>query len=498
MCNLLGIKPYFATSISDNRFMRKNLLLVFTFLIAVSTPAFGQATQEAEEDPFINDPFFSKPISELIGSNNDKPDTTSVVQRDTEDYQPEHKSQSKRYFRRVNNEGLDFGGAFESGPYASSGLYSQYPTLPMVHFNRVNGLFLGIKKERMQWFNYDGFLGIGNIHPHGMIGYSFGQEEWQYEGGIEKHFGRERRILVGAEIYNATSTDDYWRVGMLETSVTSFFAGYDYLDYFKQEGWGAYFLGRSYHFLEGGVSYNENTYRTLESMTDYHMFGKENHYRDNPPVDYRFGNPVDEIDITTLTFSGSFNPKMLMLTRYFTFAATAGVEISNPDFAISDYTYRKYTAELQAYFNFEPGSLLKYRLKAGSITGDAPLMKEFQLGGPGSMRAFPYKSMPVGDLSGNKMILSTAELQFGSSYGSGDWLDLDDFYISLFLDSGWINNHAGTNKKPGDGFEDFEVAKFEHNGGVGLGTNSIRAELAWDLRHTSRSPILWFRFNPTF
>ena len=97
------------------------------------------------------------------------------------------------------------------------------------------------------------------------------------------------------------------------------------------------------------------------------------------------------------------------------------------------------------------------------------------------------------------MVLSTTELQFGSpNYGYGGWTDFDDFYLSFFLDSGWINNNSGFNKRFSDGFEDFAVSEFVHNGGIGLGTNFIRAEIAWDLQDTSVNPVVWIRFNPTF
>jgi hypothetical protein len=478
--------------------MGKHLLAYCTLFAVLSLPVFGQTTDNTDEDPFVNNPFFSRPLTDLLKPTTPPADTIAVEPEKQKTSSSSKTRETRRFVNRIHNEGIDFGGAFESGPYSSSALYASYPNLPMVHFNRVNGLFLGIKKERMQWYNSSSFLGISNFQPHGMIGYSFGQDEWQYLGGLEKFIGRQRRVLIGAEIYDATTTEDYWRTGLLETSLTSFFAGYDFLDYHKQEGWGMYFLARSRQFFEGGVSYNENKFNNLASSSDYHLFGKNHHYRINPPIDFNGIVPVDTARITNLTFSGQYNPKLLMLSRYFTFSASGKVEVSNPSLASTDYSYKKYSGELAAYVNFEPGSILKYRIMAGSITGDAPLFKEFQLGGPGSMRALPYKSMPFGFNGANKMILSTAELQFGSSWGQDGWIDLDDFYLSFFLDSGWVNDHTGSNKLIGDGFENFHVKEMEHNGGIGLGSNTFRAELAWDLRHTSRSPVLWLRFNPTF
>ena len=467
-------------------------IIVFFFLAFGSVTAVAQTTVgTGEEDPFINDPFFSKPIEDFLKTSPPPVDSTKV-----DDETPKKHS---RYPKRVRNEGLDYGGFLEAGPYSSNPLYTSYPTLPMIHFNRANGLFLGFRSERMQWYTYDSLFGINNIRPQGMLGYSVARKEWQYEIGAEKFFGRNQRLLIGGEYYNAVTTEDQWRLGMTENSISSLLVGYDYLDYFKQEGWGLYMLARSYRYFEGGVSYNINQFSSVENATDYKMFGKDNHYRVMPPVDFTNGNRIDTLSISNLTLSGSFNPKNFMLFPILTFSVSGKIELADPTFGETDYEYTKYSAEIISYLNFEPGSILKHRLMVGSITGDAPLMKEFSLGGPGSLRALPYKTQPFGSLSGNKMVLSTVEVQFGSpNYGYGGWIDFDDIYLSLFLDSGWINNNTDFNKRFSDGFEDFAISEFIHNGGIGLGTNFVRAELAWDLRDTSVSPILWIRLNPTF
>ena len=477
-------------------------------MLAVPGTAYGQSgsgSGSEESDPFKNDPFFSRPLSELLGeSKKEKPevkeDSTNLDDNSGFHHNSSSSYSNRRFMNRINLEGLDYGGLLESGPYASNPLYGLYPSLPMVHFNRVDGLFLGFRSERMQWYSYQDFFDFVDLNPRGMIGYSFAQEEWQYEAGLEKYFGFRDRVMIGAEFHKATNTDDYWRAGLSETSVTSFFAGFDYLDYYKQEGFGAYLLARSEQFFEGGVSYNYDQFSSLETSTDYAFFGSHGRYRDNPPIEIMNGSPVDTLTLSTLTFSGSFNPKKLILTRHFTFALTGTMEIGDSGIASSDYDYTKYMVEMQSYLNFEPGSVLKHRLMIGSITGDAPLMKEFQLGGMGSLRAAPYKALPAPGLGGNKMILSTTELQFGSTNWGYDygWIDFDDFYISFFLDSGWAIDYTGTNEKVLDGFSEFDFTKFEQNGGVGLGTNFVRLEAAWDLNHTSRAPMIWIRLNPTF
>lgn len=461
----------------------KNKAIFLTILFCVlAASAFAQSETEKDE-PFKNDPFFNKKIDEFLN----KPSGSDSSAKDT--------NHTDFPITSINTNGIDFGGVLEAGPYNSNSLYSLYPNLPMIHFNRVDALFLGIRKERMQWYDNDWFLGIPNIRTHGLIGYSFGQDEFQYSLGLEKYFGRNDRIIIGSEYHNATTTDDFWRVGLTETTVTSFFGGYDFLDYYKQKGWGSYILFRSKRLFEGGVAYANDRFNSLEQKTDWALFGSGNRFRPNPAIE-PLG--VDTLDIASLTFSASFNPKRLIIAKNFTFSAMGTVELGDPGIASSDFSYNKYLGELITYYNFEPGGVIKNRFRIGAITGDAPFFKEFQLGGVGSLRALPYKSLG----SGNQMILSNTEIQFGSpSWGVDEgWIDFDDFFLSFFLDSGWtsFDNRLTSSDSPFDGFSEFSISDLSHNAGVGIGSSSIRFELAWDLNNTSRAPVFWVRFNPTF
>lgn len=473
--------------------LKKSLLHILLLLLFSSSVVLAQSGDEEDDDPFRNDPFFSKPFKELLKRPDTNTASDSAWDEDDEDVY--------HYLGRMNEEGLDFGGALEAGPYSSPALYSQYPSLPMIHFNRVDGLFLGIRKERMQWYEKDWIFDIPNIRPHGMLGYSFGLDEWQYTIGVEKYIGRRQHIIIGGEYYSATSTNDYWRVGLTETTLTSFFAGYDYLDYYKQTGWGSYLLFRTRRLIEAGVAYSSSRFNSLSKSTDWALFGSDDRYRPNPPVEIINGTPVDTLDISALTFSAAFNPKRLVIAPYFTFSVRGEVELANEDFGTSDYTYNKYIGEIVTFFNFERGGLLKHRLRIGSITGQAPLFKSFQLGGVGSLRALPYKSLPENQLGGNQMILSNTEIQFGNpDWGTDEWIDFDDFYLTFFLDSGWANYDADLESDgvPSKLLTDFRFSDLKHTAGVGIGSSSIRFELAWDLNDTGRAPVFWIRFNPTF
>lgn len=466
----------------------RRTILILCLLFGISALAMGQTMPDttSQEDPFKNDPFFSAPLSEFFDNSSSRDDST----RQSRDV--------GNLVSDLNEEGIDFRGVIEAGPYNSNALYSVYPNLPMIHYNRVNSLFLGIKKERMQWYHNDNWLGIPDIQMHGLIGYATGRGEWEYAIGLERLLGANDHLIIGGEYHNASATNDEWRVGLNETSLTAFMAGYDYLDYYKQRGWGAYLLARTARFFEGGIAFSDDRFTSLDRETSWALFGAGDRFRLNPPVDRQNGAAVDTVNLSSITVSASYNPKRLLISRSFTFSVSGMAEFTDTGIGTtSDFDYAKYTGELISYVNFDPGTVLKYRLRMSSITGSAPRFKQLYLGGVGTLRALPFKSLG----GGNQMLLSNAELQLGQpAFGSEGWVDFDDFYLSLFLDSGWVTYDAGLEESntPFSGLDKFKVADLRHSGGIGIGSSLIRCELAWDLNNTDRAPVFWLRFNPTF
>src|SRR5690625_6267327 len=91
--------------------------------------------------------------------------------------------------------------------------------------------------------------------------------------------------MVGGEYHRGSATEDFNRVGLNETTLTSLMAGYDFPDYYKMEGFGLYTLMRTRRWLEAGFSYSRNSYSSLQANTDFSIFGKSSLYRPNPPLD---------------------------------------------------------------------------------------------------------------------------------------------------------------------------------------------------------------------
>jgi hypothetical protein len=462
--------------------MRISILTYLLFLF-IQPVLFAQTADQ--DDPFRRDPIFTTSIDELFGrSEPDEENGEADINREQDDF--------NRAVRRLSVTGLDLGGSFEAGPYYSSALYSQYPNLPIFHFNRVNGLFFSIRKERMQWHRHGSFLNIPQIQPHGFIGYGTASKEWEYALGLEKLIGSNRRFMVGAEYYNASGTEDFRRVGLVESSVSSFFAGYDFLDYHKMEGFGIYSVYRTSRWLETSFSYNSTNYQSLFQNTSYSLFGYTSTYRPNPAID----ELSDDIKLDIYSFSVSLNPRKVLIKNYFTASGNVVIELADNGQSDEDYRFNKYRADATMYYNFEPGSVLKWRIQAGGITGNAPDFKDFYLGGIGTLRGSPFKFF-----RGNQMLASNIEVQLGRpSRRTGEWIRDYNLHLLLFLDSGWVREipELAVSGNPFKGFNQFSFKDLQHDAGIGIGSGIVRFELAWPLKTFDSTPVFWFRLNPTF
>lgn len=426
------------------------------------------------EDPFKNKPLFSKPVHDLLKS----PPSEWIERED-----------AHRIYGTISQGGLDFKDTFGTGAYDSPLVYNLYPVLPVVHYNRVNGFTLGLQKDRMKWHSGNWLFDIPGITWTGGASYAFGLDEWQYSIGLEKYLGRSEHFMVGAEFHNATTTDDHWRVGLNETTLTSLVSSHDFLDYYNQDGFGIYAAFRTDRFWEFSVSYNDDDYESLQQQTEFSLFGKDKSFRANPAI--------DSTNLQSLTFAASFNPKKLILSKVFTLTTDVLVEFGDISSFDNEFAFNRYELENKLFFRIDRNTVLNVRLKAAGITGDAPLQRLYELGGIGTLRARSFKEFQ----GNNQMLLANTELQFGQpDWSDNRWINLSSFYLSLFWDSGWTRFKESQTERnnPLKGFRDFNLDQLENDLGVGIGSNLFRFEIAWPAEDFGRSPSLWIRLNPTF
>jgi hypothetical protein len=424
-----------------------------------------------DDDPFADDPLFNRPTRDWFSADR----ITRVVKQ--------------RRDRIIRQSGVDNTYHDLTGYSQKPGFAALSSVKPMVRFNRVEGVALGVSSDELDWNQHDRFSPFGNIQ------YSFGREEWLYTIGAERLFGFNKSFKAGIEHHRTTDSDDGSRVGWNETSLTAFFAGYDYMDYYGRQGTSIYSIYNAMNAVEFTVMYRTDDIYNLERNTRYTMFGHKNTYRDNPAI--LIG--ADTARVSQVVAGLRLNPTDRMLTSRFSASldvlAQLGKSVDGLD---TEYAYDKLETELRALFIIDPAAALKIRARVGQIVGNPTQNAFFYLGGPGTVRSMRFKEQ-----SGNAMVLFNGELLLGEDRGRrGDWLDelfdLDELQFKVFFDAGWVDSNPVIPQSFGTGFDSFSVKKLNTSLGVGLNANVLRFELAWPTRDLAGTPALWVRLNPSF
>jgi hypothetical protein len=449
--------------------MKFKIALLILVVFSALNPVIYAQTNGNEEDPFESDPFFNKPLKDWFSA-----EEIRVRVRRTSD---------RIYYDR----GVDEGQRDVFGLGESVGMNSLNKMYPAVRFNRVEGLYLGLHLDRhLQW-------GLGkDLQPYGSLGYSFGRKDWLYTAGLERFFGYSRNTKIGVSHHRITDTEDVWRTGWNENSIISFLSGHDFMDYYARNGTQIYMVVRANRWLELSTLFTDDKYESLDMNTRFSLFGKKGRVSENPLI--------DEGKIQIIGFGLNFNPTNLALLPRWSLSGDLSAELSDRFVNNTDYDFSRYQMELRSAIRIDRSAILRNRLRASAIGGDAPNFKWSYLGGMSTLRAHPHKS-----LSGTHSLLFNSELHLGSTVSGSksgrfndDILDLDNLKFVLFADMGWIGTELSNNAGIFDEFKNFKGSKIITDVGAGINFSALRVEAAWNSADLTEKPVIWIRFNQTF
>lgn len=355
-------------------------------------------------------------------------------------------------------------------PYPETALYRPIPAL---RYNRVEGLVLGIGVDPLEWDDYE------RNKVYGQAGYAFALDRWRYEAGLETRLGDGYRSAfntrLGGNYHHNTATDDVWKSSWIENSLAAFFFKNDFFDYYQVEGWTVYGIQQLSTYAQLSAGYRADTYSSLTRNTSWALFGGEG-FRPNPAV--------EEGRMHSLVFA--FEGGRVEGLEYLPSGAAFRAEVEIGDGLGGDFSFNRYVADGRAYLPVSRHSTLALRLRGGLATGTPPIQKLFDIGGVGTVRAYPQNAF-----YGSRMLLGNVEYAFEDVQLFDELVD--DVQLFGFADAGWVNDQ-GTNR--------FDVDDLLAAAGFGLGLDdrTLRLELAWPLRDVGygREASLWLRLTPTF
>jgi hypothetical protein len=238
-----------------------------------------------------------------------------------------------------------------------------------VHFNRVEGVYLGASKSFDHIFpllQFDGAAGIG-LSDHRVA----------HDFGVTLFSTASHSLGAGAEIYNTVQhVPDEGYYGPLAISLMALLDKNDYRDYYLAHGFRTFLQYRPKPWLSAEMSYIAEHQSSLGIVTNYSIFSRSDDYRPNPEVtegayrafrwNVRLGAPAEPLDLVSRN------------------ALEFSIEHTSPAIANSEYNFTQYHAFLTWNIKTFLGELLfppslRIAVSGGTTTGSVPPQRMFSL-----------------------------------------------------------------------------------------------------------------------
>jgi hypothetical protein len=351
-------------------------------------------------------------------------------------------------------------------------------------YNRVESIFLGLGTEKK--FYWDGEK-VWNAY--GSIGWGFKSHTWRSNIGLVRQFAfhsdeGSRIIELGAEGYTLTDTKDQWIISQNENTAAALLIHEDFRNYFERKGFTihtAYYLKHDYLKGELTLAYLTDSYDSLTNKVDWALFGGNKKFRTNPTI-----TPGK---IRSMMLSGGISTVTKTSRAQEGWCLFSSAEFARKSWG-SEFDFDQYILDVRRFQPLGRYENFNVRIRVGSAGSVLPLQKKYELGGLGTMNAFPFKS----DIGDRMMLVNMEFILNGSVMDDLNFWPTWIFqYVNIILtsDAGFVKDSSG--------FGEMKLSDFHHNFGVALGnrTGTYRIGFAW--RTDRPAPVQFLlRFSRPF
>ncbi len=353
----------------------------------------------------------------------------------------------------------------------------------MFRYNRVEGLFLGLKLDKNEWGYDDAFLDI-----FGHIGYGFAAKRACYQIGAQRSILGNFGPVIGIDAHDITFSEDSWMMPPFENSLAALLIKEDFNDFYRKQGYSAYanlFLSE-YVKLTG--EYHEEKHFNLKRKTNWSIFGGDKKFRFNPAI--------DEIDYKCVVAKVSLDTRDSHKYPDKGWWFNAEAEFARKDFHDNLVDFDRYLLDLRRYQPISYGENLDFRFRVGASRGWLPQQLRFDAGGFSALRGYGFKEFK----DANRLVLGTVEYRI---YGSRNPLNsvdfLGDFNLILFADAGllWsVEDSLEANK--GFSGKDWDDLKTALGFAISNEDGNVRLDFAKRMDEKDKPFVITFRISRPF
>lgn len=357
----------------------------------------------------------------------------------------------------------------------------------MFRYNRVEGLFLGLRldrddlRDKSSWFDLYGHAGYGFARKHGC-----------YQLGIERSFFGKWGPILGVETHDIVYSEDEWIIPTFENSLAALFLREDFQDYYRREGFSGYLSHDISENLTLTGEFRKDQHYNLKKKTNWSIFGGDKKFRDNPLIDeIEFKSAVAKL---TLDTRNSYK-----YPDQGWFVNLSG-EFARKDFNNNGIDFDRYIFDIRRYQPITYGENLDFRLRAGSSRGDLPFQLQFDLGGLSTLRGYKFKEFADDSVNQyNRLLLGNIEYRIHGRRNPLNSFMGGDLSLILFADAGYVWAVSDT-IKANDGFDDLDWDDLYTAIGFGISNRdgNVRLNFAKRMDRKGEPIVVTFRLNRPF
>ncbi|MGH7533364.1 MAG: hypothetical protein ACREL4_08750, partial [Gemmatimonadales bacterium] len=271
----------------------------------------------------------------------------------------------------------DFPTRARRGLAATIGLLTD-PTF--FHFNRVEGAYIGLGA------GWDSDPGLG---AEGRVGYATGSDEGEFSLSGRTRLSTDQRTWLGLEYHDEVVTRPTFVSGSYNPTVRALLFRIDPLDYYRERGTTLSLSTKVADFTDLELQYDDEAQSTLPAVTDYSVFPSRRPERPNIPI--------TDGQLRTLGASITYDSRPMRRTGTRTDRLPAatwtrvslGAELAAPTIIRNDFTYQRYTVQVQRRQRTLGLGVTTITAAAGIGSGTMPAQRYFTV--DFGMKALTYQ-----------------------------------------------------------------------------------------------------------
>jgi hypothetical protein len=363
--------------------------------------------------------------------------------------------------------------------------------------------------DREDWFtSVDGFvpsLGFGaavfdhsefnHAYVAGHLSFKMASDRAGYALGFERPFFGSRKLYVGGELHDLTTSDDQWQVSSLEASLAAVGPRLSFRDYYRRRGVQIGAEYRPHPRIELLAVWRGERHEPLGVQSDFSFWNGDDAFRLNPSAREGrlnaliIGASIDGVGFDRESLDATYRRHQLdtlfgerldlswsdvLWGRTNNLDATWRIdwtsEITGEGFG-GDFDYRRHIVSARYRKPLSPHQEFGARAIGGWSSGVLPPQRLFGLGGLGSVHGYAFK-----EVAGDSMRLVNLEYALGWRNGLKG---------IGFFDVGRVSSISSTDE-------------WLKGVGFGIGIGDVRLDFGYRVNAVPSSLQVTLRFGRTF